>query len=160
MNTDLFESGFNYKSLYSEYLVFPKISIYSNNNNIYMGFDYYDDEFEGKAPYCNVTVNIGKLPYLHAAIDTNNNGDNIIKFLEDNGFGEMTGKYVSSGFCDFPIIKFNEEILFKIDPFVMEEYSKYNKESLKDQINNSEKESTKIIDLKENGKNIFDDLFR
>lgn len=97
--------------------VTPKINCYANNNNLYLGLDYFGNDMEDWLwlPYCDVTVNVGKLPYLESAIDTNNNGTGIIAFLEKNGFGHLTGRSIKSGFCVFPVFKFNEDKLKEVD---------------------------------------------
>lgn len=102
----------------------PKINMYANDNNLYVGLDWYDQEYGCWEPYCDVTVNIRKLPFLESAIDTNNNGDRIIKFLVDQGFGELTSKVQPSGFCIFPVFRFNPEKLKEIDPVMFEEYER------------------------------------
>ena len=104
--------------------VVPKINTYANNNNLYVGLDGYDDEYSCWDPYCDVTVNVRKLPFLESAIDTNNNGNRIIAFLEQNGFGELTQKVVPSGFCVFPVFRFNAEKLKEIDAAGFAEYEK------------------------------------
>jgi len=105
-----------YKSPWgSTEIVTPKINSYANNNNLYLGLDYFDNEFEEWLPYSDVTVNVGKLPYLESAIDTNNNGTAIVTFLEENGFGYLTGLSIESGFCTFPVFKFNEDKLREVD---------------------------------------------
>lgn len=104
--------------------VVPKLNMYLENNNLYVGFDYYDTDFENWLPYNDVTVNVGALPYLESAIDTNNNGQGILNFLIENGFGELTGAAIPSGFCVFPVFKFNEEKLKEIDSVEFEEYAK------------------------------------
>jgi len=80
-------------------IVYPKLNFYLENNNLYVGLDCYEPEIEAMDNYCDVTVNIEDLPYLHAAIDTNNNGPKMVDFLEKNGFGEPTGLMVFSGFA-------------------------------------------------------------
>lgn len=75
------------------------LDIYAYYNNLYLGMDYYDAELGGMDRYSDITVNITETPYLYSVIDTNNNGEEIVAFLEENGFGMDTGKVVSSGWC-------------------------------------------------------------
>lgn len=102
----------------------PKINMYANNDNLYVGLDCYDQEFGGWEPYCDVTVNIRKLPFLESAIDVNNNDYHILKFLSDQGFGNLTEKVLPSGFCVFPVFRFNADKLQEIDSKMFSEYLK------------------------------------
>lgn len=95
--------------------VVPRLNSYANNNNLYLGLSYFDGEYEEWLPYTDVTVNVGNLPYLKSAIDTNNNGTTIINFLEKNGFGHLTGEIIESGFCKYPVFAFNEDKLKEVD---------------------------------------------
>lgn len=118
-------------------LVFPHLNSYLDNNNLYLGLVTEDLEWGGLTPYCDVTVNIDPLPYLHSCIDTNNNPQQVIEFLEKNGFGEDTGMHMFSGFCMYPVFRFNEEKLREIDPEMFAAYAKAHgkdKPSLADQI--------------------------
>ena len=115
----LFESEYGFS-----YSVTPYIDTYANNDNLYLGFYYFDKEDKEWAPFCSATVNTISLPYMEAAIDVNNNGPKLLDFLEANGFGERTPFTVSSGFCVFPIFHFNEDKIREIDPKVFAEYRK------------------------------------
>lgn len=105
-------------------LLFPRLNSYMDNNNLYLGMLSEDLEYGGLSPYCDVTVNVGPLPYLHSCIDINNNGAKIIEFLEKNGFGERTDMELPSGFCWYPVFRFNEEKLRQIDPEMFAAYAK------------------------------------
>lgn len=104
--------------------VIPKLNMYAENNNLYVGLDYLDSDCDTWLPYTDVTVNVGKLPFLESAIDTNNNGQEIVSFLEDNGFGKLTDKTITSGFYEFPVFKFDENKLKEIDCFMFNQYKK------------------------------------
>lgn len=158
--------GFEYTDSFGDnYILYPEFSMYTNNKNLFLGFEYYDSEWEDIDSYCDATVNIFKLPFLHSAIDTNNNGDKIIDFLERNGFGERTGQFIPSGYCMFPVFKFNEEKIKELDPDFFEDYAKANgiktKESLDEKVKNAknkalmrqtgETEITKDIDKEKAG---------
>lgn len=64
------------------------------------------------------------LSYLEAAIDVNNNGRKLLDFLESNGFGKRTPFTVSSGYCVYPIFRFDEKKIREIDSKVFAEYQK------------------------------------
>lgn len=100
------------------------LDFYADNNNLYLGMESFDVELGGMVPYTDITVNTIDMPYLFSAIDTNNNGEEIVAFLEENGFGEDTGKVVSSGYCIYPVFKFNEEALQRVCPYEFREYQK------------------------------------
>lgn len=116
---------YEYESPYgSTYTVEPTLAMYVDNDNIYVGLDFYDEEYGCWESFCDVTVNINKQPYLCAAIDTNNNGNAIVDFLENNGLAEYTGMVTFSGYCVYPVFCFNEEKLKEINPEVFANYAK------------------------------------
>jgi len=128
-----------------KYTVVPKLAMYVDNDNIYVGLDHYDEEYSCWSPFCDVTVNVNKQPYLCAAIDTNNNGTAILDFLSNNGFGEYTGMVNFSGYCVYPVFCFNEEKLKEIDPEVFADYAKAygkDKEPLDKKIKDAESRAT------------------
>lgn len=43
-----------------------------------------------------------------AYVDTNNFPE-AIEFIEQNGLGKMTGKYRQSGYCSYPLVRFDME---------------------------------------------------
>lgn len=104
--------------------VYPLLDIYKDFDNIYLGLDFYDEEEQCFDHYGAVTVNIDPLPYLCSAIDTNNNGDRMVDFLEREGFGKRTGQMLNSGFCRFPVFQFDEKVLCAIDPEIYRDYMK------------------------------------
>lgn len=76
---------------------------YVDNGNLTVCLD---DPMEG--PYATITVNLGRLNDGFAYVDTNN-CPWAVKFLEENGLAEFTGKTCRSGFCEYPLYKFNME---------------------------------------------------
>ncbi len=135
-----------YEGYSGTYQVLPKLNLYRENSNLYVGLDFFDLDFGGFEPFTDLTVNVGALPYLHSAIDTNNNGQQAVDFLEAHGFGKKTDFSIPSGFCLFPVFKFNEDKLREIDPQVFAEYAKaHNVElrPLKDQLSAAEKRVSK-----------------
>ena len=117
-------AGYLYCSSFGLFPVYPYLSMYLDNNNLFMGLDFYDENEQMFAPFGDVTVNVGQCPYLCSAIDTNNNGNKILDFLEQNGFGQKTGSHIPSGFCLFPVFRFHADRIQKIDPEVYQEYAK------------------------------------
>lgn len=106
------------------YTVCPKLNMYANNDNLYVGLDCQDPADGFWEPFCAVTVNICELPYLYAAIDTNDNGPKILDFLERNGFGQRTDLSIPSGMCNYPLFQFSAEKLREIDAKTFAEYAK------------------------------------
>lgn len=135
------------------YQVLPKLNTYANNGNLYVGLDFYESEDGFWEPYSDVTVNIVKLSYLESAIDINNNGANVVNFLVKNGFGELTEKVLPSGFCAFPVFKFNAEKLKEIDPVFFKEYAKSygvsfdERQPLTELISKAEEEKDEWVDV-------------
>lgn len=121
-NSDLI---FQYDSKYGgQYTLKPHLGIYAYHDNLSLSFHHLDKDDGRWYPFCYATVNIIPLAYLEGAIDVNDNGNQMLEFLEANGFGECTPYCVRSGFCVYPIFKFNEDMLLKINPKVFTEYAK------------------------------------
>lgn len=58
-------------------------------------------------PYGNLTTNLdNKLPENMAYVDTNNMPD-AERFIKENDLGEDTGLIAKSGYCTYPLYKFN-----------------------------------------------------
>lgn len=123
--TDSKAQVYEYATEYGgQYTLRPKIGIYAANDNLCVHFEFLDKESGFWEPYGYATVNTISLPFMEAAIDTNNNGTEILNFLEANGFGQITPFCVQSGFCTFPVFRFNEEKIKQIDPKIFSEYAK------------------------------------
>ena len=133
------------------------MNMYACNDNLYIGMDYFEQEYDCMMPYGDVTVNTDlKLPFLYATIDNNNNGPSILPFLVEHGFGFDTGAVVNSGFCQFPIFKFSEDALKRIDPEMFQEYKKaHGSLSLDRKIKEAEKDDCGEVSL--NDKEVSDD---
>lgn len=73
---------------------------YSTNGNLYIGLH------EDDGPFADLTTNIASLGDSCAAIDTNNCpwAEELIKRYK---LGEKTGYSLRSGFCDYPVYRFN-----------------------------------------------------
>lgn len=112
----------------------PTLNFYLSNNNLAVGLTEYDKELEIEDSYCMLTVNVDELPYLYAAIDTTYGGEQKLQFLKDHALAEPTGEVLHSGFCTYPVYRFNEEKLREIDPNTFKAYQKaHGRESSLDQ---------------------------
>lgn len=119
------KKGYPYKDSYGdEFTVYPELNMYADNSNLYIGLDSFDEDLGEMDSYCDLTVNICKLPYLESCVDIEYSGEQHMKFLEEQGVGQFTGKWVSSGFLSFPVFRFNEDKLCEIDPKMFAEYAK------------------------------------
>lgn len=117
--------GYPYKDSYGdEFTVYPKLNMYADNSNLYIGLDSFDEDIGEVDAYCDLTVNIHKLPYLESCVDIEYSGDQHMKFLEEQGIAQFTGKWMPSGFMTFPVFRFSEDKLREIDPVMFAEYAK------------------------------------
>ena len=87
-----------------EYNLHIKKNIYTNNGNL--AIQLLEDNTD--EPFAMLTVNLDKLPYGYAYLDTNN-CPWAERFVDDNHLGEYTGFYAQSGFCEYPLYRFYEE---------------------------------------------------
>lgn len=99
-----------YKTEFGNYKVRAIRSTYANNNRLAIRLMDMEDD----TPVCVMTVNLvnelaGYDEHL-AFVDTNNNPD-IEKFIAENELGEPVGYYGVSGYCSYPLYKFNLEKL-------------------------------------------------
>ena len=100
------------------------IGVYGADDNLYVAMSYFDRDLGGMDFFGDVTVNITKMQPFMACIDVNNNGEKIVDFLVENGFGEPAGRSLPSGFCMYPVFRFNPEKLREADPRGFEQYCK------------------------------------
>ncbi len=118
-----------YEGYSGDYKVIPYINVYDENHNLFLGLEAFDPELGGLDYFTSITTNIVPLPYLHAAIDTNKNHENVLNFLNKNKLGKLTGRFVANGYCYYPVFVFNEEKLCEIDPEGFSNYARlYNKQ--------------------------------
>lgn len=89
-----------------------ELANYVENGNLYVGMI---TNYEGyPEPYSSLTVNLSvKCKPNRAFIDTNNNGNEIISWLEQNGLGHCTGNLMPSGWCVYPEFEFNMDALME-----------------------------------------------
>lgn len=91
-----------------------QLANYADNGTLYVGLITNEEGYP--EPWSNLTVNLDDSSRCKpncAFIDTNNNGDEILDWLETNGFGEQTGRIAFSGWCIYPEFEFNMEELMK-----------------------------------------------
>ena len=91
-----------YTHLGHPYEVYTRKTTYQNNGNLAILLVCDTGE-----PFGNLTVNLGeKLPDDMAYVDTNNL-PNAEEFIRENNLGEPVGHLRQSGFCTYPLYKFN-----------------------------------------------------
>lgn len=116
---------FSYTDGYGDtFPVRAELNMYRDNDNLYIGLLSFDEDLEGYDNYCDLTVNIVELPYLHSAVDLTYGTEEKIKFIQDNNLGEYAGFDLPSGFCIYPVYKFNPDVLMEINPDVFKDYQK------------------------------------
>ena len=81
---------------------------YAIYNNLYVGLIS-----EGE-PYADIAVNLEPLTDPYTAFVDTNNLPNIDKFLTDNHIAEYLGIIQTSGYCAYPLYRFNPEIINKL----------------------------------------------
>lgn len=88
------------------YDVSVNVANYFNNKNIAVTMDYFDEDCGCWFPYATVTVNLRDLDDGFAFVDTNN-CPWAEDFINDNRLGKFTGEYGYSGWCAYPLYKFD-----------------------------------------------------
>lgn len=89
-----------------------RLSSYLENDNLYVGMITHEDGYP--EPWSDLTVNLSVVCNKNTAyIDTNNNGTEIIDWLESNKLGHLTGDVMRSGWCLYPEFEFDIEELLK-----------------------------------------------
>lgn len=92
-------------------IIYPHIGKYEENNNLFMALACFDKDRQDVVPFSDITINAGKLPYLHSAITPFAVEEGLLDFLTKNGFGQLTGQQIQSGYSSYPIFRFNEDKL-------------------------------------------------
>lgn len=134
-----------------------RLDMYRENDNLFIGLEEHDEEFDFWSSYCNVTVNIAVLPFLESTIESTLGGQEKINFLVQNGFGELAGYSLKSGFCTYPVFRFNADKLKETDSEFFEKYAKAHGVSLeshlplKEQIENAEKQGDEWVAVDPDG---------
>ena len=98
----------SYKSCYSDevYELAFEVACYAANNNVSVTGYCKSEDGDFWEPFCDLTVNVDKLPDGCACIHTNHWAD-AEEFIQKNDLGKPTGMYLHSGFCDFPVYSLN-----------------------------------------------------
>lgn len=95
-------------------LIYLEVSTYPEGNLAVMMTVIEDGQPE---PWSVLTVNLDGVRSKDCAfIDTNNNGNDIITWIEKYNLAEPTGNIGLSGYCSYPEYRFHPEILQEIDP--------------------------------------------
>lgn len=104
----------NYKKYGKNHPMTFQLANYADNGSLYVGLITHEEGYP--EPWSNLTVNLNESVRCKpncAYIDTNNNGDMILDWLETNGLGKQTGRIAVSGWCVYPEFEFNMEELMK-----------------------------------------------
>ncbi len=115
------------KLIYTGYLgqeeVYIEVNRYAYGNGLCIQLNEMDEGY--LIPYATLTVNLEgyDVPKYHAFLDTNN-CPTAEQFVVSNGLGTSTGKYGRSGYCQYPLYKFNREKLLEYCPDGIAEYEK------------------------------------
>lgn len=91
-----------------------RLANYADNGSLYVGLIANEEGWP--EPWSNLTVNLplsSRCKPNCAYIDTNNNGEEIIDWLEENGLGKTTERIAASGWCIYPEFEFDMEALMK-----------------------------------------------
>lgn len=91
-----------------------ELANYADNASLYVGLITNEEGYP--EPWQNLTVNLEESCRCKsncAYIDTNNNGNEIIRWLEENNLGEPTGRIAASGWCFYPEFEFSMDELMK-----------------------------------------------
>ena len=89
---------------------------YEHHDNLYVGL--YCIEEGGFEPFCDITVNLDeKVPEEHGYLDTNNMGSEMVDWLKANDFISLPLSFGFSGYCVYPLVKFNMD---KIKEYIAE----------------------------------------
>lgn len=89
-----------------------ELNNYMDNGTLYVGLITNEEGYP--EPWQNLTVNLDASRWCKpncAYIDTNNNGDEIIDWLEKNGLGKATERIAASGWCFYPEFEFDMKAL-------------------------------------------------
>lgn len=88
-----------------------------------LGIEMYVHEHREVEPWGMLTINLdGKRSKDCAFIDINNHGYEIMKWIEKHGLGHPTGRIGQSGYCIYPEVRFEAELLRKLNPRAYEVY--------------------------------------
>ena len=88
--------------------------------NIAIQMSCWDSEYNFWEPYATLTVNFEDMHHntlrpFEAYVDVNNL-PNILEWIRENNLGEITDVRMSSGFCSYPLVRFNKNRLLELCP--------------------------------------------
>lgn len=92
-----------------EYNVSLLVDKYANNSNIYIGIMIEPPSEDAGELYCDMTINVEKLPEGFACITNDVMG--LEDFIKKSNIGKPTGKTVTSGFSTYPVYELNMDII-------------------------------------------------
>lgn len=83
--------------------VFPFVTTYKGGLGTPIAILLYSLEDNELEYYADITVNLPKHPRDAGCqfVDTNNNGEDLLDWLEEIKFGKRTGNNAQSGFCEY-----------------------------------------------------------
>ena len=88
-------------------------SRYTENKNLALIVDYFDEDYQGWMPYANMTVNLGPLSDGFAYVDANN-----CPWAEEliavSGIGTPVGAWKASGWCMYPLYQFDVDSIEEV----------------------------------------------
>lgn len=87
-----------------------------------MAMESFDVDMGERVRFADLTANVEQLPAFVAAVDVETHGEEALEFLEENDFGELTGKTATIDGCALPVFYFDEAKLAKADPRGFERY--------------------------------------
>lgn len=93
---------------YNNTWVFPVVTTYQHGLGSPVALKLYSYQKKEFNYYCSVTINLPDCPRNAGCqfIDTNNNGQEILEWLEEHNFGKRTDREGKSGFCTYPLFDF------------------------------------------------------
>ena len=106
---------FQYPMFGRTYPVYFRVSAYSDASLAVL-LESADEEEYG-TPFCDVTKCVGgvELGEYHALVKNYSENESMIDFLVSNGFGELDGRSVQSGYVQMPVFRFNQDRLKELD---------------------------------------------
>ena len=117
---------FNLHKYGADHAIYLRIETYLTGN---LAIQMMTDTEDGPILWNVLTVNLmGICDKNCAFIDTNNNGDEILKWIKENRLARPTGNFVGSGYCKYPEYRFYKKVLEEIDPDGYAEYLEVQKQ--------------------------------
>ena len=105
-SAELVKAKYDYVKYGRSHPMFLEAAMYGENRNL--AIKMYSNDAGYMEPWSTLTVNLSvKLPPDCAYIDTNNNGDEVIDWIIKNKLGTPTGEVRRSGYCVYPMVKFD-----------------------------------------------------